>query len=350
MYKGILEKYREHLPLTDKTPIFTLGEGNTPLVRSRRIEKIIGCQELYFKLENTNPSGSFKDRGMVLAVAKISEAGLDQAICASTGNTSASAASYSAYCGISLTVLLPKGTVTDSKLAQIIAHGARIIQVDANFDKTLELCRIINREHSIPLLNSVNTDRLEGQKTAAFEIVEDLNEAPDFVYLPVGNGGNISAYWKGFNDVYRLGWATFNPRMIGLQAIGADPIVEDRPIDDPETIATAIRIGNPASWKLVRNAINESSGSIWGVSDDQIIEAYNILSRDEGIFCEPASAAAVAGLLTSRNKDVCLEGKKVVCIITGTGLKDVGFATGFIRNDIETSSPDISNLERLLRG
>lgn len=349
MYKGILEKYADHLPLTDKTPVFTLGEGNTSLVRSRHIEKIIGCQELYFKLEGSNPSGSFKDRGMVLAVAKILEAGLDEAICTSTGNTSASAAAYSAYCGISLTVLIPKGTLTDGKLSQVVAHGARIIQVDANFDKTLELCRIINRELSIPLLNSVNTYRLEGQKTAAFEIVEDLNGSPDFVYLPVGNAGNISAYWKGFNDAYRLGWITSKPNMIGLQAIGADPIVVGSPIDNPETIATAIRIGNPASWELARNAINESSGSIWGVSDDQIIEAYNILSRKEGVFCEPASAAAVAGLLNSRKNDVCLEGKKVVCIITGTGLKDVGFASGFMRNDIETSSPDISNLERMLR-
>ena len=347
--KGIIEKYHAYLPVTNETPRITLGEGETPLIRSRRIETLIGCKELYFKLGGCNPSGSFKDRGMVVAIAKVVEAGFTEVICASTGNTSASAAAYSAHCGLSLVVLIPRGTLTASKLAQLSVHGARIIQIDANFDVTLKLCRIISEKHSIPLLNSVNPNRLEGQKTAAFEIVENLGIAPHYIFLPVGNAGNITAYWMGFTEAFRLGWITSKPRMVGLQADGANPMVVDRPIDNPETIATAIRIGNPASWQLAKSAVNESLGLIHGVSDDQIIEAYNILARQEGIFCEPASAAAVAGLLNSRDHGVCLEEKRIVCIITGTGLKDADFVGNVVSTDIEQCAPEMDDLERLLQ-
>ena len=258
MRKGTLEKYREHLPITDDTPIFTLGEGDTPLVRSRSIGSTVGCDELYFKLEGCNPTGSFKDRGMVVAVAKAMEAGATSIACASTGNTSASAAAYGAYCGLTTTVIVPKGNVARGKLAQAIAYGARIMLIDGNFDSALSLVRTLTDKHPIVLVNSVNPHRIQGQKTAAFEIVEEIGGAPEYLFIPVGNAGNITAYWLGFTDAFRMEWTNARPKMMGFQAEGAAPIVRGQPVDQPETLASAIRVGNPASWQGAIQARDES--------------------------------------------------------------------------------------------
>ena len=326
MKQGVLDRYREHLPVTDETPILSLGEGDTPLVRSHRIGETVGCDELYFKLEGCNPTGSFKDRGMVVAVAKAMEAGGTSLVCASTGNTSASAAAYGAYCGLPTTVLVPKGSVARGKLAQAIAYGARIMLVDGGFDQALELARGLTERHPIVLVNSINANRIQGQKTAAFEIVEDLGAAPDYVFVPVGNAGNITAYWLGFTEVLQLGWATARPRMMGFQAEGAAPIVRGEPVQNPESIASAIRVGNPASWQGALDARDESGGAIEAVSDQEILEAYRLMAQHEGIFCEPASAAAVAGLLKLSRGGLNLTDKRVACVITGTGLKDPDLA------------------------
>jgi threonine synthase len=308
--------------VTEATPLLNLGEGDTPLVRSRHLEAEVGCEALYFKLESCNPTGSFKDRGMVVAVAKALEAGMRAVMCASTGNTSASAAAYAAHCGLAAYVVVPHGRIALGKLAQAVAHGARIIDIDGSFDQALGLARAITEKHAIALVNSVNPFRIEGQKTAAFEIVDVLGEAPDYLFIPVGNAGNITAYWKGFVEYHRLGKARQRPRMMGFQAAGAAPIVLGRPVEDPQTVASAIRIGNPASWKGAVAARDESGGVIDAVSDDQILDAYRRLAREEGIFSEPASAAAVAGLLKMAAGGLDLRGRTVVCIITGSGLKD----------------------------
>jgi len=321
MKPGVLERYKDYLPITPKTPIITLGEGDTPLVRSRSIEKEFGCK-LYFKLEGCNPTGSFKDRGMVMAVAKAVEAGSKAIICASTGNTSASAAAFGARFGLRTAVIIPEGKIALGKLAQALIYGAKIIAIDGNFDQALKIVRQLSDKHPITLVNSLNPYRIQGQKTAAFEVIDALGDAPDYHFIPVGNAGNITAYWKGYVEYHRAGKATQKPHMMGFQAAGAAPIVENRVIERPETVATAIRIGNPASWKGATDARDESGGIIDAVSDEEILVAYRLLAQEEGIFGEPASAAPIAGLLKVTKGGLKLKGKTVVAIITGTGLKD----------------------------
>jgi len=318
----ILERYRSLLPVTDRTPMVTLGEGGTPLVRSRALEGELGLKGLYFKLESMNPTGSFKDRGMVLAVAKAVEEGARAVICASTGNTSASAAAYAARHGLKAFVVVPDGKIAMGKLAQAVMHGAEIVQIEGSFDDALRIVREISERHTVALVNSVNPHRIAGQKTAAFEIVDDLGDAPDLLCIPVGNAGNITAYWSGFEEYHRLERTSGKPRMWGFQAEGAAPLVLGHPVEHPETIATAIRIGNPASWQGAINARDSSGGSISAVSDDEILEAYRRLGRDEGIFCEPASAASLAGLIKQHRAGVDLADQVAVCILTGHGLKD----------------------------
>lgn len=333
MVKGILETYKKFLPITTKTPIFTLGEGNTPLVQSRNISNEIGCDSLFFKLEGCNPTGSFKDRGMVLAVAKAVEKGIDAIACASTGNTSASAAAYGAYLGLRTTLIVPKGKIARGKLAQAVAYGAHIAMIDGNFDKALEIAMELCEKHPVELVNSVNPNRIEGQKTASFEIIEHLNRAPDHLFIPVGNAGNITAYWKGFVEAYDHGLSDSLPVMNGYQASRAAPIVDGVVVKDPQTVASAIRIGNPASWESAIKASQDSNGRIDKVSDEEILKAYRKLAADEGVFCEPASAASVAGLLKRVRSGESFENKSIVCVITGNGLKDPDLA-----NEIEPVS------------
>ncbi|HAC19343.1 MAG TPA: threonine synthase [Dehalococcoidia bacterium] len=348
MAKGVLAKYKDYLPLTDDTPIFSLGEGDTPLVKSRHIVDLVGCEELYFKLEGCNPTGSFKDRGMVVAVAKALEAGGNSLACASTGNTSASAAAYGAYCGIPTTVIVPKGNVARGKLAQAVAYGARIMLIQGSFDHAMQLVRDLTERHPIVLVNSINPHRLQGQKTAAFEVVEELGTAPDYVFIPVGNAGNITAYWMGFQEAYHNEWTSIRPRMMGFQAAGAAPIVRGDVVTEPETIATAIRVGNPASWDKALTARDESGGTIDMVTDDNIMDAYKMLASKEGVFCEPASAASLAGLIKHAKAGLNLEGQKVVCIITGHGLKDPDLANEIEPVWMEEYPPDLDAVEQAL--
>ena len=342
---GVLHKYGEFLPLTAATPLFSLGEGDTPLVQSRRLGPDFGCAELYFKLEGCNPTGSFKDRGMVVTMAKALENGATGVMCASTGNTSASAAAYSAYCGLSAFVIIPKGEVALGKLAQAMAYGAKIIMVDGNFDAALALARDFTDRHPITLVNSVNPHRLEGQKTAAFEVSDVLGDAPDYLFIPVGNAGNITAYWKGFVEYHDLGRIRTLPRMMGFQAAGAAPIVAGHAIANPQTIASAIRIGNPASWQPALKAREQSGGVIAAVSDDEILEAYRLLSSREGLFGEPASAASLAGLIKSVRQGLDLSDRRVVCIITGSGLKDPDLAVSSITAQTIEVSPTLAAVE-----
>ena len=344
---GVLRRYKDFLPVTDATPQLTLGEGETPLVKSNRLGKELGCDQLYFKLEGCNPTGSFKDRGMVVAFAKALEANSRAVMCASTGNTSASAAAYGAYCDLPAIVLIPKGEVAMGKLAQAMSYGATIIMVNGNFDVALELVRDFTFKHEVTLVNSVNPDRIEGQKTAAFEVVDDLGEAPDFLFIPVGNAGNIVAYWKGFKEYKAAGLSHKLPRMMGFQAEGATPIVNGAPVSNPQTIASAIRIGNPASWQGALDARDASGGVIDSVSDDEILDAYRLMASKEGIFCEPASAASVAGLIKLRKAGLDLAGRRVVCIITGNGLKDPDLAvTSTVNQPIEVE-PTMEALESI---
>lgn len=322
MEQCLLGKYRDFLPVTPQTPLITIGEANTPLVRSQALERELGCGELYFKLEGCNPTGSFKDRGMVVAVAKAVEAQNPAIICASTGNTSASAAAYGAACGLDVFVVVPKGNIAMGKLAQALAYGAKILTIDDNFDKALELVRILAQKLPVALVNSLNPHRIEGQKTAAFEIVDALGAAPDYLFIPVGNAGNITAYWKGFKHYKQAGKNDNTPKMMGFEAEGAAAIVRDKIITDPKTVASAIRIGNPASWQGAVAAKDESGGMIDCVSDEEILSAYKLLACKEGIFGEPASAASVAGLIKLRASGQDFSAKTVVCVITGTGLKD----------------------------
>ena len=335
------------MPVTDATPLPCLGEGETPLVKTNRLGAVIGCPDLYFKLEGCNPTGSFKDRGMVVAIAKALEDGSRAIMCASTGNTSASAAAYGAHCDLPAMVLIPKGEVAMGKLAQAMAYGATIIMINGNFDAALALVREFTVKHEVKLVNSVNPDRIEGQKTAAFEVVDDLGEAPDYVFIPVGNAGNITAYWKGFKEYKAAGRSTKLPQMMGFQAEGAAPIVKGAPILNPQTIASAIRIGNPASWQPALVARDESGGIIDSVTDDEILEAYRMTATMEGIFCEPASAASVAGLIKLHRQGLDLTGRQVVCIITGNGLKDPDLAvTSTIAHTIE-AEPTMEALEQI---
>jgi threonine synthase len=318
MRRGVLSRWASHLPLTERTPHLTLGEGDTPLVEARTIARDLGCRELWLKFEGMNPTGSFKDRGMVVALAKALENGAKAAVCASTGNTSASAAAYCAAAGIVCNVVVPEGKVALGKLAQAVAHGARIVVLQGNFDSALVRVREISGRTGIALVNSVNPHRIEGQKTAAFEIAETLGRVPDSLALPVGNAGNISAYWRGFCE---LGGR--RPVMLGFQAAGAAPLVHGAPVEHPETIATAIRIGNPASWKTAVAAQKESGGLFAAVTDEEILAAYRRLASEAGVFCEPASAAPVAGLLKlARETPEKFAGQTVVAVLTGHGLKD----------------------------
>ncbi len=345
---GLLAKYKELLPVTGETPLFSLGEGDTPLVRAPSLEKLTGAGELYFKLEGCNPTGSFKDRGMVVAIAKAVEEGSKTVMCASTGNTSASAAAYAARCGLKTIILIPEGKIALGKLAQAIVHGASIVAIDGNFDQALEMVKVLTRKYPITLVNSLNPYRIEGQKTGAFEIVETLGDAPDYLFIPVGNAGNITAYWRGFVEYHGLGKASRRPQMMGFQAEGAAPIVHGRPIEKPETVATAIRIGNPASWQKAVQARDDSGGLIDMVSDGEILAAYHLMAEKAGIFGEPASAAPLAGLLKMVSRGMNFNNKKVVCVVTGTGLKDPDTA---IKNvpDIMHLPPDMDGVERALK-
>jgi len=320
----LMERYRAFLPITDATPALTLGEGATPLVRAERLGASIGLSNLYLKVEGQNPTGSFKDRGMVLAVAKAAEAGASAIVCASTGNTSASAAAYGAAAGMDVIVVLPKGQIALGKLLQALMAGARVVAVEGNFDQALGIVRALAEQddHPVTLVNSVNPFRLEGQKTAAFEICDDLGRAPDVLAIPVGNAGNISAYWQGFGDYVAAGVVEATPRMWGFQAAGAAPIVLGHRIDRPETVATAIRIGDPASWAKAVVARDSSGGRIDAVTDGEILAAYRALAREEGIFCEPASAAGVAGVTRAAEAGELDPDSVVVCVLTGHGLKD----------------------------
>lgn len=320
--RGVLHRYATHLPVTPATPMISLGEGDTPLVRSTTLEREIGCEALYFKLESCNPTGSFKDRGMVVAIAKAIEDGAKAIMCASTGNTSASAAAYAARYGLAVYVIVPDGKIARGKLAQGAVHGAEIIAVAGNFDDALRIAREVTSRHPIALVNSVNPYRIEGQKTAAFEIADALGDAPDVLAIPVGNAGNITAYWKGFVEYHHQERTSRKPRMLGFQAAGAAPLVQGAPVASPQTIASAIRIGNPASWKTAIAARDQSGGSIDAVTDDEILSAYRRLASEEGIFCEPASAACVAGMLKKAAAGKDYAGQTIVCVITGNGLKD----------------------------
>jgi threonine synthase len=324
-YMGLLEKYREYLPVTDKTPALTLQEGNTPLIYAEKISKQLGI-ELYFKFEGLNPTGSFKDRGMVMAVAKAKEEGATAVICASTGNTSAAAAAYAARAGMSCVVIIPSGKIALGKLSQAMIYGAKTIAIEGNFDRALEIVREIAAKYPITLVNSVNPYRIEGQKTAAFEVCEQLGDAPDVLAIPVGNAGNITAYWKGFTEFQAAGKSTRTPRMMGFEAEGAAAIVRGEPIVNPETIATAIRIGNPASWDKAVAAARESGGQIGEVTDAQIVEAYQLIASNEGVFAEPGSAASIAGVLKLHRAGYFKGGEQVVCVLTGNGLKDPNVA------------------------
>lgn len=322
---GIIEKYKDFFPVTDKTPIISLLEGDTPLIKAVNLKRVLNIDlDIYFKFDGANPTGSFKDRGMTLALSKAVESGSKAVICASTGNTSASAAAYAARAGIKSIVVIPEGKIALGKLAQALVHGAHVLQVEGNFDEALKIVKEVVEKYPITLVNSINPFRIEGQKSAAFEICDQLGRAPAYNALPVGNAGNISAYWKGYKEYYEKGKISSLPKMLGFQAAGAAPIVLGHPVEKPETIATAIRIGNPASWKTAVQARDESGGKIDAVTDEEILNAYKAIASFEGIFCEPASAASLAGVIKlyrggyfDKSSD-----KTVVCTLTGNGLKD----------------------------
>jgi threonine synthase len=322
-WQGVIHRYAEHLPVTNDTPIVTLNEGNTPLIRVPNfVEAIGGKFELYLKFEGLNPTCSFKDRGMTMAVSKAKERGAEVVICASTGNTSASAAAYAARAKMKCVVILPNGKIAMGKLAQALMYGATTIAVEGNFDEALRIVRELGETGKVEVVNSINPVRIEGQKTAAFEICDELGDAPDFHFLPVGNAGNITAYWKGYKEYHAADKADTLPRMFGFQAAGAAPIVDGAPVPDPHTIATAIRIGNPASWQGAKNAVAESNGHINKVTDEEILAAYTLIARSEGIFVEPACAAPLAGLRKCLEQDMIPEGSLVAATMTGHGLKD----------------------------
>ncbi len=326
-WRGVMEEFRKFLPITEQTPVVTLCEGNTPLIQASRLaRRICPHAELYLKVEGSNPTGSFKDRGMSLAVSKALEHRARAVLCASTGNTSASAAAYGGRAELPVYVLIPVGNVALGKLAQAMAHGATVIQVEGNFDQALAVSKVVCAEEGFELVNSVNPFRLEGQKTAAMEICDQLGCAPSHHCLPVGNAGNISAYWKGYREYLAAGQIAHCPIMIGVQAEGAAPIVRGHVIEQPKTIATAIRIGNPASWKPALRAVEESAGAMEMVTDEEILVAYQLLAKEEGIFCEPASAASVAGLARRSQAGLVPEGARIVCTLTGHGLKDPDIA------------------------
>ena len=326
-WRGVIEEYRKFLPVSEHTPVITLGEGNTPLIRAARLaKKIAPGIDLYLKFEGVNPTGSFKDRGMTMAMSKAVENGARAVMCASTGNTSASAAAYGARAGLPVYVLIPAGKIAMGKLSQAMMHQATVIQIDGNFDQALSIVKTLSAAHHIELVNSINPFRIEGQKTAAMEVCDQLGDAPAMHVLPVGNAGNITAYWKGYKEYRAANQTTRLPRMMGFQAAGAAPIVLGRVVEDPQTVATAIRIGNPASWQPAVEAMKESSGAIDSVTDEEILEAYVAVAGTEGVFCEPASAASVAGVMKLSRQGGLREGETVVCTLTGHGLKDADTA------------------------
>ena len=320
-WRGVIEEYREYLPVSPGTPVVTLHEGGTPLLAAPRLSERVGAR-VWLKFEGANPTGSFKDRGMTVAISKALEEGAKAVVCGSTGNTSASAAAYAARAGMTCAVLIPEGYIALGKLAQALIHGARVLQIRANFDAALDIVRDLGNSAPVTVVNSINPYRIEGQKTGAFEIVDVLGDAPDAHCIPVGNAGNITAYWKGYREYQDAGRVTKLPRMLGFQAAGAAPLVAGHPIDNPETVATAIRIGRPASWYGATSAAAESGGGIAAVTDEEILAAYRYLAQEESVFCEPASAASVAGLL----KTGVPTGSSVVCVLTGHGLKDPDIA------------------------
>lgn len=346
-YQGLINRYREFLPVDDSTPVVTLNEGNTPLIKADNLAKKIGIDaEIYLKFEGCNPTGSFKDRGMTMAVTKAKESGSGAIICASTGNTSASAAAYGAKAGLKTYVLIPDGYIALGKLSQAMMYGADIIAIQGNFDKALEMVREISDKYPITLVNSVNPYRIEGQKTGAFEICEALGQAPDYHFIPVGNAGNITAYWKGYKEWHKLGKIKELPKMMGFEAEGAAAIVKGERIMNPETVATAIRIGNPASWKFAEAARDESNGMINYVTDEEILKAYKLIASCEGVLAEPASVASVAGLI--KVKDTVKSGSKIVCILTGNGLKDPDNAIKYANDEVKKTSADMTDILRAM--
>ena len=350
-YQGLINKYKQYLPVSDKTPIITLNEGNTPLIKADNLAKKIGLSsisaEIYLKFEGANPTGSFKDRGMTMAVTKAAEAGANAIICASTGNTSAAAAAYGAKAGMRTFVLIPDGYIALGKLSQAMMYGAEIIAIKGNFDEALEVVRAVSEKYPVTLVNSVNPYRIEGQKTGAFEICDSIG-VPDYHFIPVGNAGNITAYWKGYKEYHALGKISKLPQMMGFEATGSAAIVRGERIMKPETIATAIRIGNPASWQQAETARDESKGIIDCVTDEEIIVAYKLIAANEGILCEPASAASVAGLMKAHKAGLVKSGSKIVCILTGNGLKDPDSAIKYSDTEVKKTSSDINEILRAM--
>jgi threonine synthase len=345
-WRGVIEAYREFMPVKESTPVVTLLEGNTPLIKADHISRELGAK-VYLKYEGLNPTGSFKDRGMTMAISKACEENAKAVICASTGNTSASAAAYAARAGLDCVVLIPEKAIALGKLAQALIHGAKVVAVRGNFDQALELVKEVSERYPIVLVNSLNPYRIEGQKSGSFEICDTLGAAPDYHFIPVGNAGNITAYWKGYLEYKQAGRIEALPRMIGWQAEGAAPIVRGHVVENPETIATAIRIGNPASWKKAVAAAEESQGLIDMVSDDEIVAAYKLLARREGVFCEPASAASVAGLYKYFQRGELTGGSTVVCILTGHGLKDPDRAVKVVEEPVSIEADRDALLEFL---
>lgn len=347
-YQGLINKYRQYLPVTDKTPVITINEGNTPLIKADNLAKKIGIKaEIYLKFEGANPTGSFKDRGMTMAVSKAAEAGANAIICASTGNTSAAAAAYGAKAGMKTFVLIPDGYIALGKLSQAMMYGAEIIAIKGNFDEALEVVREVSEKYPVTLVNSVNPYRIEGQKTGAFEVCDAIG-APDYHFIPVGNAGNITAYWKGYKEYHALGKIDKLPKMMGFEATGSAAIVRGERIIKPETIATAIRIGNPASWAQAEAARDESKGAINCVTDEEIIEAYKLIASNEGILCEPASASSVAGVIKAHKETLIEEGSKIVCVLTGNGLKDPDSAIKYSGTEVKKTSSDINDILKVM--
>ena len=348
-WQGVIRRYAKHLPVDDSTPVVSLLEGNTPLIRADRLASEIGGDiELHLKYEGLNPTASFKDRGMTVAVSKARERGAEVVVCASTGNTSASAAAYAARAGIKCVVLLPHGKIALGKLAQALMHGATTVAIEGNFDDALRIVRELGETGQVEVVNSINPVRIEGQKTAAFEVVDQLGQAPDFHFLPVGNAGNITAYWRGYNEYRDAGLAGAVPRMFGFQAANAAPLVEGRPIENPQTVATAIRIGNPASWDGAMNALKESNGHIAKVTDEEILAAYKLAARTEGVFAEPASAASLAGLIHCVRDGLIPAGSRVVATLTGHGLKDPDNAISVAGLEPTVVAPETDAVKRLI--
>ncbi len=346
-YNGLINRYKDFLPVSDNTPVITINEGNTPLIKADNLAKVIGLNaNIYLKYDGANPTGSFKDRGMTMAVSKAVEEGSNAIICASTGNTSAAAAAYGAKAGLRTFVLIPDGYIALGKLAQAMMYGAEVIAIDGNFDEALEIVRDLSEKYPLTLVNSVNPYRIEGQKTSAFEICDVLGDAPDYLCIPVGNAGNITAYWKGFKEYKDKGFSRNLPKIYGFEAEGSAAIVKGARIEKPETIATAIRIGNPASWQQAENARDESKGLIDFVTDEEIIEAYKLMARAEGVLAEPASAASVAGLIKSHKAGLIQENSTIACVLTGNGLKDPDAAIKYSGCEIKKTS---SNLEDIVK-